>query len=399
MKQKNKKSQSLTAVPPLKMNDPEVLKLWVRAGGRCEFDGCNKYLLEDEFTGFPVSIADVAHIIGRKKSPRSPRGEDSLSIEERNKAENLILLCSEHHNKIVDKKELLSEFPKEVLLKYKRVHEERIRYVTGLGPERETAVICMVGNIRGHAVSISREEIRKAVWESNGRYPRYFASENNIKIDLTGLPEKDEEIYWESGREIIDDAIERKIFAAIKREKINHLSILALARIPFLVYLGHCLGDKVVADIYQKHRDEDEGWIWRKGGETVQFKSNLLQKGEKNSKVALILSISGKITLEQLPNHINNDFNIYEIEPEEGIKPNRSIVTLESTLGAFRSVYQKLLREIERLHSNAKEIQLFPAIPISVAIICGRELMKTVSPSLCVYDKTTGGYNFTMDVN
>lgn len=399
MKSKHKKSHTLTEAPPIKANDPEVLKLWVKAGGRCEFDGCNDYLLEDEFTGFLVNLADIAHIIGRKKSPLSPRGEDRLPIKDRNKAENLILLCSKHHNKIVDKKELLSEFPKEVLLKYKRTHEERIRYVTGLGPERETAVICMVGNIRGDAVSISGEEIRKAVWESNGRYPRYFASENNIKIDLTGLPEKEAEMYWKSGREIIDDSIERQIFAAIKREKINHLSILALARIPFLVYLGHCLGDKVCADIYQKHRDGDEGWIWRKEGETVQFKSNLLQKGEKNSKVALILSISGKISLEQLPNHINDDFNIYEIEPEEGTKPNRSIVTLESTLGAFRSIYQKLLREIERLHSNAKEIHLFPAIPISVAIICGRELMKTVSPSLCVYDKATEGYNFTMEVN
>jgi len=398
MKSKGKKSDSSTQAPPVRTDDPEVLKLWVRAGGRCEFDGCNKYLLEDEFTGFPVRIADVAHIVGRKKSPGSPRGEDSLSIKERNKAENLILLCPEHHSKIVDKKELLPQFPKEVLLRYKKVHEERIRHVTSLGPERETAVICMVGDIRGDAVSISGEEIRKAVWESNGRYPRYFAAENNIKIDLTGLSEKKEKLYWNSGVQKINDVVERQIFPAIERDKIEHLSILALARIPFLIYLGHRLGDKVATDIYQKHRDGDEGWVWRKEGETVQFGSTILQKGTNGSKIALILSISGKIARAELPANITDEFTIYEIMPEE-IEPNRNTVSLESTLAAFRTTYRKLLRKIERSHKNVRTIHLFPAIPISIGVVCGRGLMKDVSPSLLVYDKIAEGYNFVMEVN
>ena len=61
MKPRNKKSNSSSEAPPLKISDPEVTKLWIRAGGRCEFDGCNEYLLEDEFTGIPVRIADIAH--------------------------------------------------------------------------------------------------------------------------------------------------------------------------------------------------------------------------------------------------------------------------------------------------------------------------------------------------
>lgn len=397
MKSKGKSSNPSTQAPPVRTDDPEVLKLWVRAGGRCEFDGCNKYLLEDEFTGFPVSIADIAHIVGRKRSPLSPRGKDSLPIKERNKAENLILLCSEHHHKVVDKKELLPQFPKEVLQKYKRIHEERIRHVTGLGPQRETAVICMVGDIRGDAVSISGEEIRKAVWKSNGRYPRYFAAENNIKIDLTGLPKKKEKLYWNSGIQKIDDVIERQIFPAIERDRIEHLSILALARIPFVIYLGHRLGDKVAADIYQKHRDGDEGWVWRKEGETVQFGSTMLQKGTNDSKIALIVSVSGEIARVQLPARITDEFTIYEIMPEE-VDPNRNIVSLESTRDAFRTTYRKLLRKIERSHKNAKKIHLFPAIPVSIAVVCGRELMKDVSPSLLVYDKGVEEYNFAMEV-
>jgi hypothetical protein len=40
MKSKSKKPNSSNEAPPINFNDPEVWKLWVRAGGRCEFDGC-----------------------------------------------------------------------------------------------------------------------------------------------------------------------------------------------------------------------------------------------------------------------------------------------------------------------------------------------------------------------
>jgi len=398
MKSESGNPNSTNEAPPINFGDREVWKLWVRAGGRCEFDGCNKYLLEDEFTGFQVNLADVAHIVGRKTSARSPRGDDPFPIKERDKAENLMLLCSEHHNKIIDKGELLPEYPKELLKRYKEDHERRIRHVTGFGPDRETAVICMVGRIRGDAATISKEEIRKAVWESNGRYPRYFTAENNIKIDLKHLSEEDDELYWKSGMAIINDVIKREILPAVERDKIDHLSILALARIPFLIYLGHQLGDKVATDIYQKHRVGDEGWVWRKEGETIQFERGLLQKGNDNAKVALVLSISGKILREQLPEHIKEDFYIYEIAPE-GVDPNRELVALESTLSAFRTVYQKLLREIERLHKGIKEIHLFPAIPVPIAVVCGRELLKNITPHLHVYDKIGDEYKFTLEVN
>ena len=37
--------------------------LWLRAGGRCEFRGCNKILYEDNVTRDPVNESNIAHII------------------------------------------------------------------------------------------------------------------------------------------------------------------------------------------------------------------------------------------------------------------------------------------------------------------------------------------------
>src|SRR4051794_18801667 len=73
------------------ISDAESLKLWVRSGGRCAF--CNTYLLEDEFTGQVYKFGEMAHNVGRSESDRSPRGLDPLPLAERNKAENLLLLC------------------------------------------------------------------------------------------------------------------------------------------------------------------------------------------------------------------------------------------------------------------------------------------------------------------
>ena len=396
MKSENKSPKSLTEAPSLKQSDPEVVKLWVKAGGRCEFDGCNEYLLEDEFTGIHVKIADVAHVVGRKNSAKSPRGEDLLPIPDRSKAENLMLLCPRCH-RIIDKRELQGQFTKEVLLKYKKVHENRVRHLTSLGPERGTAVVCMLGDIRGNLVSISAEEIRKAVYESNGRYPRYFVDENNIKIDLTKLPEESAQLYWESGKQRINRIIETRLSPSIESGEIEHLSIFAIARIPFLVYLGYRLGDNVESDIYQKHRDGDQDWIWRKRSDTVQFKQNMIQKGDRDADVALILSLSGKISKEDLPAQISKSSAIYEIEPE-GVEPNRGFVTSESTLGAFRTVYEKLLRKIEKSHKKGAKIHFFPAIPVSVAVACGMEILKDVTHSFHVYDRIGDDYKFTMEI-
>jgi hypothetical protein len=379
--------------------DPkEKIKLWVRAGGRCEFPGHHdKYLLEDEFTNRHVSLEEIAHIVGKSKD--GPRGNNPLPSQDRNKADNFLLLCAEHHRKIIDRKELSREFSVTRLRKYKKEHEERIRYLTSLGPEAETLVICMTGDIRGNTTSINREEMRKAVLESAGRYPKYLGGDNYyITIDLEGIPITTHAEYMRLGKGKIDDIINSQINRIIKDLKIKHLSVFALARIPFLIYLGWKLGDKIPTDIYQKHRSGNEDWIWRNRGRAVDFKYAKIKSSRNKKNVALILSVSGKIKISSLPQNVKDEYSIYEILPE-AVMPSRNILRLKSSLDNFKKTYEKVLREIENNHKNAKHILLFPAIPNSVAVACGRgELLRDVSPSLLVYDKTENGYNFSLEV-
>lgn len=383
------------AAPKIRSDEPVVVELWVRAGGRCEFHGCNKYLLQDELTTNRVKLAHIGHIVARSRD--GPRGDDPLPITKRNKIDNLMLLCTKCH-KVIDDKKLEKQYTKEILQGYKKEHENRIKFLTSFGQKYETVVIRMLSKIKGYPVSISHEEIREAVLDCAGRYPRYLGAENNIEINLTGLPLKINKSYWKTGTIIIDEIFNRHIIPAIDEKGIKHMSVFALAHIPFLIYLGYSLGDKVPTSFYQKHRTGSEAWVWRKTGTLIQFKNTLLRQGKDDSKVAVILSISGNISPMQLPPTINSDFTVYEITPKE-VTPNRSILFLERTLNEFRYSYQNLLRNIERSYKNVRKIHLFPAVPIAAAIVCGRELLKNVSPSVLIYDKTKRGYKPTMEVN
>jgi hypothetical protein len=246
----------------LPIPDDEQRKLWVRSGGRCAF--CNRYLLEDQVFVYDVALGEMAHIVGAKKTPRSPRGQHPLPHAQRNKADNLILLCQEHHN-VIDHEKLRGDFSVERLRKQKQEHEERILFLTGLGTDKRTAAVRMLGGVRGVIVEVSRDHARQSVYDHAGRYVHFpfTMDRQGIEIDLSSLPdpEKAGAAYWDMGKMLIDREVAR-IEEAVRDESVRHLSVFALARIPLLVYLGYRLGDKVPTDIYQKQRGSDEAWCW-----------------------------------------------------------------------------------------------------------------------------------------
>lgn len=385
-------SAGSVSAPQIGSSDSVVLELWTRAGGRCEFHACNEYLLEDELTTNQAKLADIAHIVAR--SINGARGDDPMPLSERNNIGNLMLACTKHH-RMIDNKKLVAQFPKSLLVQYKNDHEARIRHLTEMKPEHETVVLRVLGNIRGDSVSVSHEEVRTAVLDAK-RYPRYLRGDQTIEIDLQSLSQKVDADYWTAAKASVDDVVARLIAPAIAKKEIGHLSVFALARIPVLVYVGNAIGDKVITDFYQRHRDEPVGWRWRQG-EDVTFSTDRIQRGTDQSRVALVLSLSGRIERGSIPTHIDEQYHIYEVAPV-GIEPNRSVFNTREALAAFQRTYQSALRAIEAEHGLKGELHLFPAIPAPVAVICGRELLKDVSPQLHVYDRTDSGYELALTI-
>lgn len=387
----NKKSSpdsAVVKVPSRDINDKIKLLLYVHAGGRCEFKGCNLYLVRHPLTHDDGNFAQMAHIVAFKDD--GPRGKDTNRPADINSLENLMLMCQPCHH-LVDKVKPL-EYPREKLEEYKRQHEERIFRQTEAKEDFTTSVVQLKSLINGQMVDIPVSNVKAAV------APRYVNDPKGFIIDLTGI-EGSDGAFYSAARATIKKRVARLYDDGMDVDRTHHISLFALAPIPLLIYLGSRLSNKVPVDAYQRHRDTED-WLWKSSGDPVGHIFRTVQGGKDKSKVALLLSLSGTLTPEKLPKEVDESFYIYEITLAKGT-PAPTYLRLMEDLDNFRDVYQHALRFIEKEHLALKNIHLFPAVPSPIAVHCGRELLPKVDPVLSVFDndKKLGGFKYIFDVN
>ena len=371
--------------------------LWVRAGGRCEL--CNKYLLEDPSTIEPLSLGELAHNVGQKQSANSPRGLDPLDLAKRNDADNLLLLCGDDHRSI-DSKLNAGIYTVEYVRLQKKRHEERIRYLTGLGEDAETVVLRVIGDIRGAAVELSEQGAARAVLAAGGRYPRFGWGYDgaDFEVDLRNLPPEQSSVYWRAGRERIVDQIGLRLREAVARGQVCHLSVFCLARIPLLACVGEQLDDKVPTELFQKQRGGDEGWGWDPSAAPITFAHDRLRAGTSD-RVAVIMGLSAPLSVTDLPRELENA-TVWSIQPREQ-PPSRDVFRARASLDNFARAYHDCLAEIESTRPKPDAIDIFPAVPATAAVTLGRGLMRGAQPAVRVHDRTapTQPFEFALEIN
>lgn len=189
---------------------PERTKVWVRSGGRCAI--CGRYLLEGALTHQEVTLGELAHIVGQQTTTGSPRGKHPLSPDKRDKAENLMLLCAGEHDEI-DRAGSVDSLTVDRLRKIKSDHEDWVFRMTGLDRSRGTAVLRMIGSVRGNPVELSRASASDAVLRSDDRFPDFPLSyeQYGFEILLRHVAQEGTEGYWAAARAVIDETIEHKL--------------------------------------------------------------------------------------------------------------------------------------------------------------------------------------------
>lgn len=387
IQKKKQRKKIASSVKRVGVKDSTRLQLYVRAGGRCEFDGCNEYLLAHPLTQDEGNFGQMGHIVAYKV--KGPRGLSDRPADINN-VDNLMLLCPPCH-RLVDK-EMPDQYDRETLEKFKQDHERRIFQLTGTKPDRKTTVVQLKSRIGGQIVAIPAADVRQAV------APRYPNDARGYVIDLTAIHTEDNGSY-KVAAETIKREVQRLYAPGMEVESTRHISLFALAPIPLLVHLGRQLSNKVPVDPYQRHRDTED-WAWKKSGKAVAYKYQRLRKGLDSHKVALIISLSGVIHDSELPKNINAAYSVYEITIADK-SPNPTFLRLRADLAHFRNTYQEALAQIVKNHPGIKQIHLFPAVPAPIAVLCGRELLTKVHPALLVYDndKSKGGFKLALKVN
>lgn len=375
--------KEVRSIPPLVR-----LLLFVRAGGRCEFDGCNKYLLEHHVTLTEGNFAQIAHIVAFR--PEGPRGHAGAARPQNiNDVENLMLLCPGCHKLIDDQPE---RYTRKTLAEYKKRHEEHVRHMTGLSPEHKTSLLIFTANIGEQASFIPYDHLLEAV------SPYYPASRPGKVIDLTAIRIEDA-----SSLATAQDTIKRRMAelydSGSEVHAVKHLSVFALGPIPLLVYLGSRLSNKIPTALFQRHRDR-ENWTWKPDGKPAQYQFKRIRPGNDSSRVALLLSLSGTIPVKRLPEDIDARYSVYELTLKNQT-PAPTFLNTRQDLEGFRIAYQQALGHIMGANEGLKSLHLFPAVPTPIAILCGRELLPKVHPELLVYDfdKQKVGFTFQVKVN
>lgn len=366
---------------------PARVALFVRAGGRCEFDGCNRYLLEHHVTLKEGNFAQMAHIVAFSKD--GPRGQRKRQPQRINGVENLMLLCQPCHKLIDDDPET---YPVLVLEGYKQQHEERIHHLTGLRPDLKTTIVQLRCRIAGQTVAIPLPQVTQAI------APRYPVDKKGYVIDLTAFDNDGVDFVNAAQREI-EQKIARLYENGMDLAQTQHISLFAMAPIPLLIFLGSRLSNKVEIDLFQRHRDTED-WTWKTDGNVVEYVIEKRRDGTDISKVALLVSLSGKVSPDSLPAEIDGRFTVYELTLVDR-QPTPTFLRGRADLANFKQVYQTALRMIGAAHAQLQAMSIFPAVPAPIAVLCGRERLPKVDPKLLVYDydKRSGGFTFSLEVN
>lgn len=371
--------------------DTVKLKLWVKSAGRCEFKGCNTPVWHNGLTLSEGNFAQVAHIIGSSlEGPRGNEQSEELQID----FSNLMLLCQRCHKEIDDNP---GKYPIKLLKNWKQEHENRIEIQTSYPEDiHKSTVLTFSINIGDRITPINFEAVRNAM------FPKYPTDFKGIKIEEADFDRSGEEPYWQS---FAETKIKRKLSRAFEEGaddvKIKHLSVFGIAPMPLLMFLGKCIGDTIPCDLYQSHRNienTNKTWSWREIANRGATYSIICEREAQGDVVLLKLAISDTINEDKYLALLSDNVTIYQIAASE---QSPHFLKSKKQLELFSYEYRKLLNLIQAKHGKNCKVLILPAVPISIAIECGRVILPTKDPEIyvCEYYKDDKGYQKVLRIN
>lgn len=369
---------------------PEKIKvrLWGKAAGRCEYEGCNTRLWLDSLTQEEFNAAYIAHIIADQ--PGGPRGDAKLSELLKSDLTNLMLMCDKHH-RLIDRDDIPGH-PVERLKAMKALHEKRIDALTDIAPDKQSHVILYGANIGAQGSPLSLREA------ALGMVPdRYPASQQPLTLGLGNSSFEDRTPeFWQFEGLQVRNMVAQQIRPRIKSGEVTHFSVFALAPQPLLMLLGSELSDIPFAEAYQR-RKEPQSWRWEDDPLSFDF-TVLAPTNPKTGDAALVFALSATVTDERVTSVLGGTIPIWKVTIPT---PDNDFVRSRAQTEAFRKTMRPLLDRIKAAHGEKASIHVFPAMPLSLAVDFGRVLNAKSDLPLIIYDenKKLGGFVKALSIN
>lgn len=170
------------------------------------------------------------------------------------------------------------------------------------------------------------------------------------------------------------------------------LGIFGIGPIPLLMALGSLLGDKRSDLVFDRHRhraDQDlaSTWTWDDNGEQLRWAAPVLPRAQRGATdVALLLSLSGSVDRSGVAEAIRVHHLVYEIAL---VEPRVNTIRSRAHLREFVEQWRIVMGHLQHHYGADIRVHVFPAVPVSVAVECGRRLL-LASPALHVYNNRGG---------
>lgn len=349
--------------------------IWAKAGGRCQYRGCNSDLIGDLIAGRQDGLYGfIAHIVADR--PDGPRGDVVRSPALARDLGNLMLMCARHH-KLIDV-DAVADHPEDVLLAMKADHEARIALLCAIDEERASHVLRFGASIGHNEALVSTQAIFAAM--PPDRHP---ASAQTIDLEVLNCAWKDHEPeYWRFQAENLRRQFSNKVGGRIERQEIRHLSVFALAPQPLLIELGRLLCDIVPATIHQRHR-EPASWRWARDSAPISY-SVVEPPSNRTGAVALKLAVSATVNDDRLEAILGPDTAIWSLTADA---PGNDVVRSPDDQAEYRRRLRGVFDRIKARHGEEAQVHVFPALPASLAVETGRIWMPKADLPLRIYDQ------------
>lgn len=360
--------------------------LWGKAAGRCEFNGCNEIIFRDWLTNEELNFAQVAHIIG--DSPNGPRGDVVLSEAYCSDIDNLMLMCPEHHLMI---DEITTKYSWELLRQMKAAHELRVEVQTSVKEDMRSNVVIYIANIGKIQPKIDIDSCFMSLFPN-----KYPSSRLPIRLGINNSEFKDnEKDFWKIESENLVRQFSDQIHPISKSGDTSHFSVFSLAPQPLVIKLGSLFSDINNCDVYQLHR-EPPNWIWQTEPTYTDYIIEAPKDRFKN--IALSIELSADIDESRINKVFKDrDFSLWKLKIEN---PNNDFLKSRNQLVDFRENFRSLLNTIHASHGDENILNIFPAVPVSIAFEMGRVRQPKADLPFAIYDQNrdSGGFTFALEI-
>lgn len=358
------------------LTEQKKLILMGLCGGKCEFRGCNNSVVEDMLTGAKGNFSNYAHIIA--SSSNGPRGDKKLSNQLSDDDSNIMVLCRLHHKEVDDNPGI---YTVDILKKMKTEHERYIKELMKIKKECVVMGIKYSFNISDRVPKINDDDVRRCAFKQN-----FYCSENIINLADSKADEIDDENFYNFEKENIKRNFLHMVKPQLKKENVEKIFLCAIAPQPLLIYLGTLFSDIADVSVQQLQREPIQEW-YLSNENNDEFDVNVVVPEKKYSKVALNISITADISEERIRAIVGKECDIFKIE--SNIHGN-DIIKNKNQLEVYKNKIREVYETIKDMYGRDCEINVFPAMPVSIAIETGRCWMKKAHPRLQIYDEKNG---------